>query len=74
VHDGDLVSLDADTGILELHVSAYDLENRTAAQNDDSLVFGTGRELFAAFRSSVGPADEGASVFPTHGFVEDLDA
>ena len=24
---------------------------------------GTGRELFAAFRATVGPADEGASVF-----------
>ena len=74
VQDGDLVSLDADTGLLDLHVSPFDLENRAVAKGDDSLVFGTGRELFAAFRSSVGPADEGASVFPTHGFVEDLDA
>jgi phosphogluconate dehydratase len=74
LQDGDLVSLDADTGLLDVHVSAYDLENRPVARADDSLVFGTGRELFAAFRSHVGPADQGASVFPTHGFVEDLDA
>ena len=73
VQDGDLVSLDADSGVLDLHVSPFDLEARDTVQGDDSLVFGTGRELFAAFRSSVGPADEGASVFPTHGFVEDLD-
>jgi phosphogluconate dehydratase len=73
VRDGDLVSLDADTGMLELHVSPFDLESRAAAQGDDSLVFGTGRELFHAFRTTVGPADEGASVFPTHGFVEEID-
>ena len=28
---------------------------------------GTGRELFAAFRATVGPADTGASVFPSYG-------
>ena len=27
---------------------------------------GTGRELFAAFRATVGPADAGASVFPAY--------
>jgi phosphogluconate dehydratase len=27
---------------------------------------GTGRELFAAFRATVGPADAGASVFPSY--------
>jgi phosphogluconate dehydratase len=32
---------------------------------DDSRVFGTGRELFESFRTTVGPADQGASVFPT---------
>ena len=26
---------------------------------------GTGRDLFASFRTAVGPADQGASVFPT---------
>ena len=65
VQDGDLVTLDADAGVLDLHVAPYDLESRTAVVPDDSRVFGTGRELFAAFRPAVGPADQGASVFPT---------
>ncbi|QNN54591.1 phosphogluconate dehydratase [Nocardioides mesophilus] len=63
VRDGDLVTLDADAGILELHVADYELEAREAACPDDSPVAGTGRELFASFRAAVGPADQGASVF-----------
>ena len=66
VRDGDLVTLDADAGILELHVAPYELERREVARADDSRVWGTGRELFAAFRAGVGPADEGASIFPAH--------
>ncbi|WP_445256357.1 phosphogluconate dehydratase [Nocardioides aurantiacus] len=66
VRDGDLVTLDADAGILELHVPAYELEQRATARADDSQVWGTGRELFHAFRTAVGPADEGASIFPAH--------
>jgi phosphogluconate dehydratase len=65
VRDGDLVTLDADAGVLELHVAPYDLEARTAEVPDDTRVFGTGRELFSSFRAAVGPADQGASVFPT---------
>ncbi len=65
VRDGDLITLDADAGLVELHVAPYDLEARTASQPDDSRVFGTGRELFHSFRTAVGPADQGASVFPT---------
>ena len=64
MRDGDLITLDADAGLVELHVAPYDLEARTASQPDDSRVFGTGRELFHPFRTAVGPADEGASVFP----------
>ena len=65
MQDGDLVTLDADAGVLDLHVAPYDLESRAAVVPDDSRVFGTGRELFSSFRSAVGPADQGASVFPT---------
>ena len=65
VQDGDLVTLDADAGVLDLHVAPYDLEARAAAVPDDARVFGTGRELFSSFRAAVGPADQGASVFPT---------
>ncbi len=74
VRDGDLVTLDADAGVLELHVAPYDLEARAAAVPDDTRVFGTGRELFSSFRAAVGPADQGASVFPTPSFeTENVD-
>ena len=74
VQDGDLITLDADAGLLDLHVSPYDLDARERVHADDSRVFGTGRELFHAFRSTVGPADEGASVFPApHHQRENLD-
>ncbi|AIY19293.1 phosphogluconate dehydratase [Pimelobacter simplex] len=63
VRDGDLVTLDADAGVLTV---AADLAHRppSGAPPADGTWAGTGRELFAAFRASVGPADEGASVFP----------
>jgi len=65
VRDGDRVRLDATTGTLE--VLAVDLADRdvagSAATEEDW--FGTGRELFAAFRRQVGPADRGASVITT---------
>ncbi len=63
LRDGDLVTVDADAGVVEAHVPDYELEARESAQADDSVVFGTGRELFAAFRGAVGPADQGASIF-----------
>jgi phosphogluconate dehydratase len=72
--DGDLVTLDADAGVLDLHVAPYELEARTAEVPDDTRVFGTGRELFSSFRAAVGPADQGASVFPTPSFeTENVD-
>jgi phosphogluconate dehydratase len=65
VRDGDLLTLDADTGILEVHVSDAELDDReTVGSPDESAWVGTGRELFGSFRASVGPADQGASVFP----------
>ncbi|KRB78521.1 phosphogluconate dehydratase [Nocardioides sp. Root190] len=63
VRDGDLITLDADAGTLEIEA---DLAHRTptgAAPSGQDFA-GTGRELFAAFRATVGPADEGASIFP----------
>jgi phosphogluconate dehydratase len=74
VRDGDLVTLDADLGVLEVHVADYELEARAAEVPDDTMVFGTGRELFASFRTAVGPADQGASVFPLPAYdTEDVD-
>jgi phosphogluconate dehydratase len=63
VRDGDLVTVDALTG--ELTVDC-DLRTRPATGRapEGEEFAGTGRELFAAFRATVGPADAGASVFP----------
>jgi phosphogluconate dehydratase len=67
VRDGDLVTVDADAGRLDL--TGVDLAARPpqgrAPQGEEWA--GTGRELFAAFRATVGAADAGASVFPSYG-------
>ncbi len=67
VRDGDLVTVDAASGQLELHVSDDELARRegTGRSLTDSEWTGTGRDLFASFRAAVGPADQGASVFPS---------
>ena len=65
VRDGDLVTLDAASGLLELHVDDADLAAReaTGSAPDSAEWVGTGRDLFASFRAAVGSADQGASVF-----------
>ncbi|KAA5826814.1 phosphogluconate dehydratase [Saccharopolyspora hirsuta] len=63
VRDGDVVRLDADRGTLELLVPDDELAAREPAPGADRAPFGTGRELFSAFRQAVGRADRGASVF-----------
>ena len=66
IQDGDLVTVDATTGTLDVAVERSELAARPvtgeAPQGADWA--GTGRELFAAFRATVGSADTGASVFP----------
>ena len=65
VVDGDVITLDADAGALTLHVPDDEFATRAPtgrAPSADEWV-GTGRELFASMRASVGPADEGATVF-----------
>ncbi|GAB1817922.1 phosphogluconate dehydratase [Herbidospora sp. RD11066] len=62
IRDGDPIRLDSTAGTLDV---LADLTTRTpdgAAKSDDKWV-GTGRELFAAFRRTVGPAERGASIF-----------
>jgi phosphogluconate dehydratase len=59
LRDGDVVRVDADSGRIDVDVDLYEREPWPAAPS----AFGTGRELFAAFRERVGPPDEGASVF-----------
>ncbi|MCE7028646.1 phosphogluconate dehydratase [Jiella avicenniae] len=62
--DGDMIRLDGETGTLEVLVDAAELDARTPEMPDLSgNEFGLGRELFAAFRSAVGDAESGASVF-----------
>ncbi len=65
VRDGDLITLDGSSGHLELHVPDAELDAReaTGAPPTDDEWSGTGRDLFHSFRTSVGSADHGASVF-----------
>ena len=64
IRDGDIVRVDATTGLLEVKVDEATLNARTSATSDTSKRhIGLGRELFSQFRKSVGPADQGASIF-----------
>jgi phosphogluconate dehydratase len=61
IRDGDIIRLDANAGTLEV---LADLSSREAVTADLSANnFGTGRELFQAFRNITGGADTGASIF-----------
>ncbi|WP_226357028.1 phosphogluconate dehydratase [Pseudonocardia sp. ICBG601] len=64
VRDGDLVRLDTLNGTLSLLVDADEFDAREPARpaGPSGPTTGTGRELFAAFRAAVGPADTGATV------------
>lgn len=63
IHDGDIVTLDAPNGILKVEVSEQDLAARELKINEQSLTYGTGRELFEGMRQMVSSADLGASAF-----------
>ncbi|HEY4201372.1 MAG TPA: phosphogluconate dehydratase [Devosiaceae bacterium] len=64
IRDGDLLRLDAEAGTLTFLGDEAEFNARTPAVEDlRHEHFGMGRELFAGFRSLVGPADRGASVF-----------
>ncbi|MGW5053372.1 phosphogluconate dehydratase [Actinokineospora sp. NPDC004072] len=63
VRDGDLVRLDAEAGTLTLLVEPDVLAARRPDDAPAEDWTGTGRELFAALRHAVGPADHGATVF-----------
>ncbi|MEJ8572978.1 phosphogluconate dehydratase [Microbaculum marinum] len=63
LRDGDVIRLDAQAGILEAKVDAAEFAAREPARPDLSASHeGIGRELFAAFRAAVGPAETGAAV------------
>jgi phosphogluconate dehydratase len=65
VQDGDVVRVDARRGTLEVHVDEAELARRPLVDFPATgrEWAGTGRELFAALRRTVGPADRGATVF-----------
>ena len=64
VRDGDLVTVDAERGVLDVAVDAEEFERREATGRapQGAEWAGTGRELFAGFRAIVGTAETGASV------------
>ncbi|WP_256478330.1 phosphogluconate dehydratase [Notoacmeibacter sp. MSK16QG-6] len=64
VRTGDLVRVDGEKGTLEVLVDDAEFLARENAQGDMAKnQYGMGRELFSAFRSVVGRADQGATVF-----------
>ena len=64
IRDGDLLRLDAPAGRLDVLVDAAEWASREVVKADLSASHvGIGRDLFAAFRSGVGRADAGASIF-----------
>ncbi len=63
LRDGDVVRIDAIKGSIDVLVNDGEWDARTPLSGDHlNNMQGFGRELFANFRSLVGPANEGASV------------
>lgn len=62
VQDGDIIRVDAEAGVLEVLAEGI-LERPRATADMSANQWGTGRDLFSAFRANVGSADTGASVF-----------
>jgi phosphogluconate dehydratase len=65
VRDGDVITVDPERGVLDVR-DAQVVAGREPTGSAPEDWSGTGRELFAAFRATVGPADAGASVFPSY--------
>ncbi len=62
LRDGDVMRVDAVKGELEILTEGV-LDRAPASADLSANQFGTGRDLFGAFRNAVGAADTGASVF-----------
>jgi phosphogluconate dehydratase len=68
VRDGDMIRLDVGAGILELLVDEAELAKREYAEAElDEQRYGVGRQIFAALRSDMLGAEEGASSLFTYG-------
>ena len=64
IRDGDIVEIDAKLGTLTVSVSDSELAARDTILIDSAANgWGMGRELFSVFRTRVGHAEAGASVF-----------
>ena len=62
VQNGDMITVDAETGLLQLHVADDELQKRIAVSaRARDHEHGCGRELFAGFRHLAGSAEQGAS-------------
>jgi phosphogluconate dehydratase len=62
LRDGDIISLDAEAGMLMAEVSAQDLQERANASCDlEANAHGYGRELFELFRAHASAPELGAS-------------
>jgi phosphogluconate dehydratase len=65
IRDGDVVRVDSLTGRLDVVGDEQEFAGRLPSPRITEDGSGTGRELFAAMRATVGRADEGAHVFST---------
>jgi phosphogluconate dehydratase len=63
LRDGDIITLDAVAGVLEVQVDAATLASRAPVKPEVlDVTHGVGRELFTRLREGASPADEGASI------------
>lgn len=66
VNDGDLITIDADQGILDINLASAELAKRQVEiVFDTAATYGCGRELFAHARQVVTDAEQGASMLFT---------
>lgn len=63
LRDGDVLSLDADAGTLQVQADGPDWQQRELAACPQTVRRGWGRELFAFMRAQASSAELGASVF-----------
>lgn len=62
IQEGDVITVDANRGVLHCQVDAHELAKRPVAIATEDASRGVGRELFAPFRKVVSTAEQGATV------------
>jgi phosphogluconate dehydratase len=64
IHDGDIIELDLEHGVLQLHIADSELAARSAEVIDlTGNHVGFGRELFTQLRTNLSESELGATVF-----------